>query len=90
MDIRWNIGEHREDDRIFDSLFEVDEWADAIAMEFLQGHRDGYITPDERVAWALCYFLARYDIMDNFKVHAAESRMDGRQVYKVWVTPIVG
>lgn len=52
-DVKWINGSHKEDNRIFDSEFEAEEWADSIYPDFVaflsETTNVGYATPDEKV-----------------------------------------
>ncbi|NRD76576.1 hypothetical protein HPT25_03605 [Bacillus sp. BRMEA1] len=51
--ITWINGNYKEDNRIFDSKNQAEEWADALLPDsspYLLGKIDvGYATPDEKV-----------------------------------------
>jgi hypothetical protein len=90
MQIRWSSGENREDHMIFDSLWEAEEWADSIRGDIIQGVFDGYTTPDQKVAFALAYYLAEsahyLAEWEQFIVYATKTRESDKFMYKVWVT----
>ena len=51
--VKWINGRYKEDNRIFDSEFEVKEWTEALYPDFVAYLCDknnvGYETPDEKV-----------------------------------------
>ncbi|WHT47307.1 hypothetical protein QNH10_13965 [Sporosarcina thermotolerans] len=51
--VKWINGSHKEDNRIFDSEFEVKEWTEALYPDFVaylsNKNNVGYATPDEKV-----------------------------------------
>jgi len=51
--VKWINGSHKEDNRIFDSEFEVKEWTEALYPDFVaylsNKNNVGYVTPDEKV-----------------------------------------
>lgn len=53
MEIYWVNGQYQEDERIFDSQFEVYEWTDSLYQDFSNGflrkENIGFATPDVKV-----------------------------------------
>ena len=53
MEICWANGQYQDDERIFDSPFEVYEWTDSLYQDFsngfYRGDNVGYTTPDVKV-----------------------------------------
>lgn len=80
MEIRW-----KSEDVIFDTLRESEVWADSIANEIYGRTIDGYITPDNKIAYSLSFFLAS---VPSFIVHTEQTVIKDSLVYKVWVTSL--
>jgi hypothetical protein len=87
MEIKW-----KNEDVIFDSLWESEVWADSIANEMHARLMDGYITPDYKIAYALSFFLGSNP---DFIVHTEKSfiihpekKIEDSFIYKVWVTTV--
>ncbi|MFT8320214.1 MAG: hypothetical protein ABF649_04845 [Bacillus sp. (in: firmicutes)] len=73
----------KNEDIIFDTLWESEVWADSIANEIYGRTIDGYITPDYKIAFALSFFLGS---VPNFIVHTEEKIIKDSFLYKVWIT----
>ncbi len=100
MPIHWMNGHYKEDDIIFDSNWEAQEWADSICSDFVCSgffgyEAIGYATPDEKVAAYLCEFVSKsaefIRIQDQslpmLTLKTSSEEMEGRVVYKVWIEP---
>ncbi|WP_240056508.1 hypothetical protein [Bacillus mesophilum] len=72
MKIRWKVEEF-----ISDSLREAEVWAHSLSNQLMVEGINGYQTPDEKIAFALAFYLA--SVPENM-VH---TDYDG-QIYKVW------
>ncbi|WP_133580974.1 hypothetical protein [Aureibacillus halotolerans] len=71
-----------QDDVTFETMREAEVWADSLSNEFYSRVINGYITPDNKIAYALSFYLASLDILI---VHTQEILADNSYVYKVWV-----
>lgn len=80
--IRFHKPNCREDTRIFDTMWEAEEWAHSISNEIYGSVFDGYTTYDYKVAYALAFSLAE---VKQFHVHAEKEVLEEQFVYKVWV-----
>lgn len=80
------------DGRIFDSEWEAQEWADSLATDFFPLDDVGYVTPDEKVFGWLCRLLPQWMTYEDFPttIHTAIGMVDGRRIYKIWVTRAAG
>jgi len=90
MPIRWINDIDPTGNRIFDSLWEAEEWADSLSADFWAESMDhvGYATRDEKVYTFLSKFLPKWLLYSErpVDVHTdIESTADGL-VYKIWVT----
>ena len=63
-------------------MFEAIQWAESIYADIYSGVFDGYITPDEKVAMALAFFLAQEE---HLRVHTKRQNENNTLVFKVWV-----
>jgi len=61
--VKWINGSHKEDNRIFDSEFEVKEWTEALypdCVAYLSDKNNvGYATPDEKEIKYLASFFSQ-------------------------------
>lgn len=93
MEIEWINGQHKEDNLIFDSVFEAEEWADSIAQDLSiylwNGKNGGYKTLDVKVFEYLKYripFIAEYYNAENVTFNEDEELIEGLTYYKFWIT----
>ncbi|HDR4422889.1 TPA: hypothetical protein QCU60_004331 [Bacillus cereus] len=75
--MKWN-----SENIMFDTLREAEVWADSIGNEIYGRVYDGYVTPDYKIAYALCFQLAE---VPHFKVHTKIDVNNEPWLYKVWV-----
>jgi hypothetical protein len=91
MDIEWINENYKEACKIFDSVREVYEWADSLYPDFAGGHRVnvGYATPDDKVYAFLVEHLPKWASNNNVRVNVntSENLVDGKMIYKIWITP---
>ncbi|MFB5191705.1 hypothetical protein [Alicyclobacillus fastidiosus] len=99
MEIKWVNGLHKQDNMVFDSRWEAEEWADSVYTD-LAGFGFGYVgvgyaTPDEKVARYLAEHFPKWlhsisndSSCRSFTVHSETENIDGRTIYKVWTEPI--
>lgn len=86
----WINGSHREDNRIFDSEFEVEEWARALYSDFAAYLSDqtnvGYATPDEKVINYLESLFPSWADYINLQVGVCtgKTEINGQIIYKIW------
>jgi len=86
----WINGIHKEDNRIFDSEFEVDEWARALYPDFVAYVSDqtnvGYATPDEKVINYLASLFPKWAVNINLQVNVCtgKTEINGQIIYKIW------
>jgi hypothetical protein len=92
MNIEWINEKYGESDKIFDSYWEVYEWADSLYPDFAGGLRVnvGYATPDVKVFTCLLEHIPEWASNNNVKrqVNTSQQLIDGKIIYKVWVTPL--
>lgn len=92
MEIHWVNGQYREDNRIFDSPFEVYEWTDSLYQDFsnhfLREENVGYASPDVKVIDCLTELIPQWAIYINVVVilHRDVIEVDGKNVYRVWTS----
>ena len=92
MQIHWVNGQYPEDDRIFDSQFEVYEWSDSLYLDFsncfFRKENVGYATPDIKVIECLTELIPQWaEYMSvNVKLHRDEIKVDGKSVYRIWTS----
>lgn len=68
----------KEEDTIFDTMYEADVWADSIANEMYGRIYDSYSTPDYKIACSLAFRLASIKgcrvytehVEDKYKVYS--------------------
>ncbi|MFE8697558.1 hypothetical protein ACFYKT_14540 [Cytobacillus sp. FJAT-53684] len=88
--IKWVNGSCKEDNRIFDSEFEAEKWADSIYPDFIAyfGYKQdvGYATPDKKVIKHLEVLMPQWAAYNNLQVNVRteHSKLDGRIIYKIW------
>lgn len=99
MEITWLNKQSKESTRIFDSMWEVEEWVDSLYSDFVGlGFRNvGYATPDVKVArqlesvlpdW-LQFFATANPSSPKLTIRTETSKsLAGRPLYKIWVEPI--
>lgn len=99
MDIRWISGRYNEDNRIFDSSWEVEEWVDSLYSDFAGAGfvNVGYATPDEKVATNLTSCLPDWltfatktnPFLQGLTVRTETSTApEDTPIYKVWIVSI--
>lgn len=97
MAVKWIHGQYREDNRMFDSTWEAEEWADSLYSDFAGAGfvNVGYATPDEKVAFHIAAQLtiwldwAKSNVdIPECTVQTATENADGKFTYKVWVVPV--
>ncbi|AZB42100.1 hypothetical protein CEF21_07235 [Bacillus sp. FJAT-42376] len=77
MEKRW-----KHEDRLFETLWEAELWADSIANEMSAKLYDGYSTPDHKVAYVLSFLLASDS---GAKIGTEKRSENGSFLYKVWI-----
>ncbi|MDQ0878270.1 hypothetical protein QFZ77_006929 [Paenibacillus sp. V4I3] len=91
MDIEWINEKYKEANRIFDSTWEVYEWADSLYPDFAGGLRVnvGYATPDDKVFAHLAEHLPKWASNNNIRINVNTSKdlVDGKMIYRIWITP---
>lgn len=86
--MEWINERHPEGNRIFDSDIEAWEWADSLLNDFVPWDGVGYATPDEKLFQYLVKLVPQW-INDNdlsSVMHTAIDTVNGRPLYKIWVT----
>ncbi|MRX56569.1 hypothetical protein GJU41_21715 [Bacillus idriensis] len=92
--VKWINGSYKEDNRIFDSEFEAEEWTDALYPDFavflFNKINVGYATPDEKVIKYLAYYLPKWAGNNNisFSICTEETKIDGQIIYKIWTEQV--
>lgn len=92
--IVWINGTYEEDNRIFDSSRQAEEWADALLPDFgpyLISKIDvGYATPDEKVIKYLECLLPVWAGYNNVKIsiHRERKIKDGKEIYSIWTKQV--
>ena len=92
--VMWINGSHKEDNRIFDSEFEVEEWARALYPDFvafLSNHTNvGYATPDEKVINYLAVLFPQWAHNLDLKVRVCTTKIEknGQIIYKIWTVSL--
>jgi len=88
--VKWVNGSYKEDNRIFDSEIQAEEWVDAlypdIAPYLYNKINVGYATPDEKVCKYLLNYLqawARYNNV-NVSIYTEKTTKNGIVSYKIW------
>lgn len=91
MNIEWVNERYKESKRIFDSEWEVSEWADSLYPDFGGGFSIyvGYASPDERVHNYLVGNLPKWTVQNNrnILINTSIEIEDEQLIYKIWVTP---
>ncbi|UQZ36697.1 hypothetical protein C2I18_26095 [Paenibacillus sp. PK3_47] len=91
MDIKWINEDYKEAGKIFDSIREVNEWADSLYPDFAGGLRVhvGYASPDANVHTYLAEHLPQWADYNNVRINVNTSKelINGIMIYKIWVTP---
>ena len=61
MCVKWIHGRYKEDSRVFDSVWEAEEWAESLYSDIIgEGFVNvGYATPDKKVAELLIREIPR-------------------------------
>lgn len=86
----WINGSHKEDNRIFDSEFEVEEWARALYPDFAAYLSDqmnvGYATPDAKVINYLAFLFPTWIDYINLQVGicTGKTEINGQIIYRIW------
>ncbi|MBS2968111.1 hypothetical protein J9317_04995 [Metabacillus sp. KIGAM252] len=75
MEKKW-----KQDNRIFETLWEAEMWSDSIANEMYGKLYETYVTPDHKVAYVLAFHLA-----SNPEIHVKTEMFtaEGSFLYKV-------
>ncbi|MEK4537090.1 hypothetical protein NST21_17480 [Peribacillus sp. FSL K6-1552] len=88
--VKWINGSYKEDNRIFDSEIQAEEWVDALYPDFVpylfNKINVGYATPDEKVFKYLVNYLpewARYNNV-NVSIYTEKITKDGQVIFKIW------
>ncbi|MEH7109045.1 hypothetical protein [Bacillus sp. JJ1764] len=87
--IVWINGTYEEDNRIFDSSRQAEEWANALFPDlgpYLISKIDvGYATPDEKVIKYLESLLSEWAGYYNIKIsiHCEMKIKDGQEIYSI-------
>ncbi len=92
MEIIWVNGQYQEDERIFNSQFEVYEWTDSLYQDFSNGflrkENIGYATPDAKVIDCLTELIPQWAGYTNVNItlHKDIIEIDGKDLYRIWIT----
>jgi hypothetical protein len=92
--IVWINGSYEEDNRIFDSKRQAEEWTDALLPDFgpflIRKMNVGYATPDEKVINYLESFLPKWASYNNVKISIQREKtiIDGQDIYKIWTQQV--
>jgi hypothetical protein len=92
--VKWINGSYKEDNRIFDSEFEAEEWTDALYPDFVPFLANkmnvGYKTPDEKVIKYLADFLPGWACSNdiNVRICTEKTTVDGQIIYKIWTESV--
>jgi hypothetical protein len=92
--IVWINGNYEEDNRIFDSKRQAEEWADALLPDFgpylISKTNVGYSSPDEKVIKYLEYLLPKLAAYNNVKIsiHRTKTITDGQEKYSIWIQQV--
>ena len=92
--VKWINGSHKEDNRIFDSEFEVKEWAEALYPDFvayLSYKNDvGYATLDEKVIKYLASLFPQWADYINLKIGVCtgKTEINGQIIFKIWTVKL--
>jgi hypothetical protein len=92
--VKWINGSHKEDNRIFDSEFEVKEWIEALYPDFVAYLNDktnvGYATPDEKVNKYLVSLFPKWAAYINTQidVRTEKTEIKGQIIYKIWTVKV--
>ncbi len=94
MEVYWVNGQYQEDERIFDSLFEVYEWVDSLYQDFSNGflrkETIGYATPDVKVIDCLTELIPQWagytNVNVNVTMHRDKIEVDGKDMYRIWTS----
>ncbi|NRD78484.1 hypothetical protein HPT25_14045 [Bacillus sp. BRMEA1] len=92
--IVWISGSYKEDNRIFNSKIQAEEWADALLPDFgpylISKINVGYATPDEKVIKYLESILPKWASYNNVKIsiHRDITTIDGQEIYKIWTQQV--
>ena len=84
--VKWINGSHKEDNRVFDSEFEVKEWTEALYPNFVaylsNKNNVGYATPDERVIKYLAFLFPQWAVYNNMQIDACTEKTEiNGQIY---------
>lgn len=90
----WINGSNQEDNRIFDSKFEVEEWAQALYPDFAaylsEQTNVGYATPDEKIINYLVSLFPEW--IDNINLQVGvctgKTEINGQIIYKIWTVSL--
>jgi hypothetical protein len=88
--VRWINGNYKEDNRIFDSEIQAEEWVDALYPDFVpylfNKINVGYATPDEKVIKYLANYLPEWARFNNVNVsiHIEKINKDGQVIFIIW------
>ncbi len=92
--VKWINGSHKEDDRIFDSEFEVKEWTEALYPDFVaylnNNSNVGYATPDERVIKYLASLFPQWAVYINMQIDVCTEKTEtnGKIIFKIWTVKL--
>lgn len=92
--VKWINGSHKEDNRIFDSEFEVKEWTEALYPDFVaylnNDNNVGYITPDEKVIKYLTSLFPQWANYINLQIGVCKDKteINGEIIYRIWTVKL--
>lgn len=92
--VNWINGSHKEDNRIFDSEFEVKVWTEALYPDFVAYLSDksnvGYATPDEKVIIYLASLFPQWAVSINLQIGVCtgKTEINGQIIYKIWTVKL--
>jgi len=88
--IKWINGSYNEDNLIFNSKRQAEEWVDALYPDFVaylsNNTNVGYASPDEKVIKYLASYLPEWASYNNVnvRIHTGKITKDGQTLYKIW------
>ncbi len=90
--IKWINGSYIEDNRIFNSERQAEEWVDALYPDFVaylsNNINVGYASPDEKVIKYLESYLPKWASYNNVNVsiHIGKITKDGQIIFEIWTS----
>ncbi|MFB7159718.1 hypothetical protein [Lysinibacillus sp. NPDC056232] len=87
--VKWINGSYKEDNRIFDSEFEVKEWTEALYPDFVAYLSDknnvGYATPDGKIIKYLASLFPQWAVYNKLQIGVCtgQTEIDGQIIHKI-------